>query len=51
MNAEAENKRLRAALTRIRNALHAHNRPDAPLPNKTRLRLRDIADLALETDE
>lgn len=41
-------KRLRSALQTIRNALHAHNRPDTPLPNSQRIRLRDIADLALE---
>lgn len=44
----AENKRLRSALQTIRNALNAHNRPDTPLPNSQRKRLRDIADLALE---
>jgi hypothetical protein len=46
----AENQRMRAALQRIRNALHAHNRPDAPLSNEKRIALRDIADLALEAE-
>lgn len=44
----AENSRLRAALQRIRNTLHAHNRPDSPIKNNERIRMRDIADLALE---
>ena len=46
----AENARLRAALGRVRNALNAHNRPDHPLPNEKRLALRDICDLALESE-
>lgn len=39
--------RLKAAMKRARNILHAHNRP-VPLPNDRRVAARDILDLALE---
>jgi len=45
---ETDAGKLRAAIRRARNILHAHNRPDVPLPNEARLRARDILDLALE---
>lgn len=43
----AECDRLKTAIRRARNILHAHNRPDVPLPNESRIRARDILDLAL----
>jgi hypothetical protein len=45
---EGEIKSLRGAISRVRNILHAHNRPDAPLPNESRLAARDMLDLALK---
>lgn len=46
---DCRKRELLAALQSIRNSLHAHNRPDAPLPNKERIRLRDLADEAISS--
>jgi hypothetical protein len=44
---EAEVARLRGVIQRIRNKLHAHNRPDAPIQNEMRLEMRNLLDKTL----